>query len=106
LSNNYRCVKADIDFTLSYHCHITGWHILKILYHKYVKYIEGNYPDILSLGIRWMLTTSVTHCMQFTDGEGVWVGPSAVWDKAENILPMPENEPRFLARPVRSVIIY
>jgi len=25
---------------------------------------------------------------------------------AENILPMPENEPRFLARPVRSVITY
>jgi len=40
-----------------------------------------------------MLSTSVTPYLQFIDGEGVWVGPSAVWDMAENFLPMPENEP-------------
>jgi hypothetical protein len=78
----------------------------KDYYHKYVKYIEGKYPDILSLGFRWMLTTTVTPCLQFIDGEGVWVDPSAVWDMAENILPKPESEPRFLARPVRSIITY
>jgi hypothetical protein len=79
---------------------------LKTLCHKHVKYVEDKYPDILNLSIRWMLTTSVTPCLQLTDGEGVWVGPSAVWDMVENILLMPENEPRFLARPFRSIVTY